>query len=217
MYKKVKKNGLIEYLADLNEKKALSVIRSRLEDGADPLKIIKECQDGLRRVGERYAKQEYFIAGLVMAGEIFREAMKLLGPVVRERMSGNVSGSILLGTVQGDIHDIGKDIAGELLMSHGMDVHDLGVNVPPDKFYKEASKLHPDIVGISILLTNSIDSLRETIALLQSNVKNSSSHVPIIIGGCILDDEFCNYVGADYWVNDAMEGVRLCQRLLDSN
>jgi methanogenic corrinoid protein MtbC1 len=216
MNKESIKNSLIDSISDLNEQKALSIIRTRLKKGADPLQVVADCQSALCIVGERYERQEYFLSGLVMAGEIFREAMKLINPIVKDRMKGKISGNILLGTVEGDIHDIGKDMAGELMNCHGMSVHDLGVNVPPHRFSEEATRLRPDIIGISILISNSMGHLRKTIGLLRSNPRGPTSKIPVIIGGGILDDEYCRFVGADYWVNDAMEGVRICQRLLAS-
>lgn len=205
---------LVHYVAELKEQEVLALVRERLRRGDDPLSIVEECEEGMRRVGERYERQQYFLAGLIMAGEIFREVMELVQPVIKAQISGKESGRILLGTVQGDIHDIGKNIQAMLLSCHGFTVYDLGVNVPPAQFFAEAQRVRPDIVGLSGLLTSSYDAMRATVALFRDGPVQDLSHIPIIIGGTSVNEQVCQYVGADYWIVNAMEGVRLCQRLL---
>lgn len=201
-------------VADLAEQEVLALVRRRLENGESPLAIVEECQAGLRLVGERYENREYFISGLIMAGEIFREVMELVQPVIEEQLTAQESGRILLGTVQGDIHDIGKNNLSLLLRCYGFSVDDLGVDVPPAEFLNQAAALKPDIVGLSGLLTFSYDSMRETVTLLRTAADEYLSLIPIIIGGNQLNEQVCQYVGADYWVTDAMSGVRLCQQLM---
>ena len=208
------RTALMALVADLEEQKALILARKRLENGDDPLLIVEDCQAGLRLVGERYEQREYFISGLIMAGEIFREVMELVQPVIEARLTGNESGQILLGTVKGDIHDIGKNNLALLLRCYGFAVHDLGVDVPPTEFLAQALSLKPNIIGLSGLLTLSYDSMRETVDTLRSSTDNVLLSTPIIIGGNQLSEQVCQYVGADYWVTDAMNGVRLCQKLL---
>lgn len=208
------RTALIASVADLEELKVLDMVHRRLEEGNDPLSIVEDCQEGLRQVGIRYENQEYFLSGLIMAGEIFREVMELVQPVIEEQLTGNETGTILLGTVQGDIHDIGKNNLNMLLTCYGFTVHDLGVDVAPAEFLQQAVQLKPDIVGLSGLLTNSYEAMRETIELLRRSSDRALSSTSIIIGGNQLNEQVCEYVGADYWVNDAMTGVRLCQRLM---
>lgn len=205
---------LVYYVAELKEQEVLALVQKRLQDGDDPLSIVEECEEGMRRVGERYEQRQYFLAGLIMAGEIFREVMELVQPVIKAQISGKESGRVLLGTVQGDIHDIGKNIQAMLLSCHGFTVHDLGVNVPPAQFLAEAQRLKPDIVGLSGLLTSSYDAMRDTVALFRDSSVPDLAGIPIIIGGTSVNEQVCQYVGADYWIVNAMEGVRLCQRLL---
>ena len=208
---------LITLVADLEEQEVLAIVRRRLEQGDDPLAIVEDCQAGLRLVGKRYEKREYFISGLIMAGEIFREVMELVQPSIEEQFTGSESGQILLGTVQGDIHDIGKNNLIMLLSCYGFTVHDLGVDVPPAEFLHQASTLRPDIIGLSGLLTLAYDSMRNTVDLLRKSAGDHLASIPIIIGGNQLNEQVCRYVGADYWVTDAMSGVRLCQQLLADN
>ena len=119
---------LIQQILELNEEEALDIVRQRLHQGDDPLSIVEDCQEGMRRVGQRYEKGQYFLSGLIMAGEIFREVMELAQPAIREKVQGNETGRILMGTVQGDIHDIGKNILTMLLGCYGFTVFDLGVD-----------------------------------------------------------------------------------------
>lgn len=205
---------LVEHIADLEEKAALDLVENRLHNGDDPLQIVEECQEGLRLVGVRYEQQQYYLSGLIMAGEIFREVIEIVQPVIEETYNGNDTGRILLGTAQGDIHDIGKNNLSLLLRCHGFTVIDLGVDVDPANFYQEALEIKPDVIGLSGLLTSSFDSMAETIRLIRSSKDNDLREVPILIGGSQVNEEVCKYVGADYWLTDAMQGVRLCQELL---
>jgi methanogenic corrinoid protein MtbC1 len=205
---------LIQHITELNEQEALALVHERLRQGDDPLAIVEDCQEGMRRVGERYEHGEYFLAALIMAGEIFREVMELAQPVIQEHMQGTESGRILLGTVQGDIHDIGKNLQSMLLQCYGFTVYDLGVDIPPTMFVGQATIFKPDIVGLSGLLTSSYDTMRETVILFRQHSDQTLVRMPIMIGGVSINEQVCQYVGADYWIVNAMDGVRLCQRLL---
>jgi methanogenic corrinoid protein MtbC1 len=202
--------ALVAAISDLQEETALALVRKRLEVGDDPLLIIEGCQEGMRQVGLRYEQREYYLAGLIMADEIFSQVMDLLRPVVEREVSDRASGCILLGTVKGDIHDLGKNIVNMLLSCHSFAVHDLGVDVSPVTFAQEAARLQPDVVGLSGLLTSAYDAMRETVSLLRVQ----SYQGPIIIGGGQITEEVCQYVGADYWTTDGVAGTELCKRLM---
>ncbi len=205
---------LISAVADLKESDALALVNARIVSESDPMTIVEDCQEGLRQVGIRYEKQEYFLSGLIMAGEIFREVMEKVHPIIERQLAGNETGTILLGTVQGDIHDIGKNNLSLLLSVHGFTVHDLGVDVPPAEFLLQAAQVKPDIIGLSGLLTSSYDAMHETIQLFRNSRDVYLSSIPIIIGGNQLTKEVCQYMKADYWVTDAMAGIRVCQQLM---
>jgi methylmalonyl-CoA mutase cobalamin-binding domain/chain len=205
---------LIEFLADLEEEAVLGLVRQRVAAGDDPLQVIQDCNAGMRRVGERYEQGRYFLSGLIMAGEIFREVIELMQPLLEVQTSKQASGRVVLGTVQGDIHDIGKDMVGMLLTCYGFTVIDLGVDVAPAEFAEQVARHQPDIVGLSGVLIASHAVMRETVELLRARAKQDSLMFPIIIGGGMVDDQICRYVGADYWVADAMSGVHLCQKLM---
>jgi methylmalonyl-CoA mutase cobalamin-binding domain/chain len=205
---------LAKLVADLEEDTVLELVQQRLNAGDDPLQIIDECNQGMRDVGQRYEQGEYFVAGLIMSGEIFREVVELVQPLIEQKSEGNASGRVLVGTVSGDIHDIGKNMFGMLLSCHGFDVLDLGVDVPPDVFAAKAVEIKPDIVGLSGLITASFETMKETVTALRDQAKEHQLSFPVIIGGGMIDDQVNQYVGADYWMTDAMAGVRLCEELL---
>lgn len=207
-------NLLAALVADLEEDTVLALVKERVAAGDDPLIIIDECNAGMRVVGHKYETGEYFISGLIMAGEIFREVVELIQPQLEKRADGNTSGQVLIGTVSGDIHDIGKNILGMLLTCYGFTVIDLGVDVPPDEFARKAIEIKPDIVGLSGLITASFEKMKETVTVLREKAAAADVSFPILIGGGMLDEQVCRYVGADYWENDAMSGVRLCQELM---
>ena len=205
-----KQNRLTSIIANLEEEKTLALVKELLARGRDPMELVNSCQEGMLRVGELYAQNKYSISGLIMRGEIFREAMELISPVILSSDSEPSSGTILLGTVAGDIHDLGKNIIGVLLTSMKCKVHDLGVDVPQGEFVRQAGIVRPDIIGLSCLITVAFDSMRETVKLL----RESGNPAPIIIGGSQLSEEINRYIGADYWVDDATTGIAICRQIL---
>jgi len=204
---------LSQALADLEEDKALRIVRLRMERGHEPMRIIDDCQAGMRQVGERYAQQRYFLAGLIMAGDILRQIMEIVMPTLEARFVGHTSGRVLLGTVQGDIHDLGKDLVMMMLRSYGFAVLDLGIDVPAERFVAQARTYKPDIIGLSGLITASYTSMHKTVSALHAMMAEDGTQIPIVLGGQV-DQQVCAFVGADYWTTDAMEGVQICQRLV---
>ncbi len=204
---------LTQALADLEESRALAIVQARLERGDDPLQIIEDCQAGMREVGNRYAERRYYLSGLIMAGDILRAIMEMVLPLVEEKFSGHTSGRVLLGTVQGDIHDLGKNLLLMLLRSYGFTVLDLGVDVAPAQFVEQARAFKPHVIGMSGLITAAYSAMRETVIALRATMAEDGAQIPILLGGQV-DEQVCRYVDADYWSTDAMEGVRLCQRLV---
>jgi methanogenic corrinoid protein MtbC1 len=204
-----KSSELISAIADLNEELALKLVKEQLEDNEDPLKLIAKCQEGLFQVGERYSQRKYFLSGLIMGGEIFCEAMEQIRPAMEYQISGTSSGKVLLGTVMGDVHDIGKNIFKLLLTCYKTTVYDLGVDVSPKEFLRQAKKLKPDILGLSGLITKAYDSMRETVELF----RKEGYQIPIIIGGSQINESVFRYTKADFWANDANKGVTICLRL----
>jgi methanogenic corrinoid protein MtbC1 len=200
-------------LADLREQEVLAEVSQRVGRGDDALQIIEECQAGMREVGQRYADHRYYLSGLIMAGDILREVTEIVMPTVETHFSGQTSGRVLLGTVQGDIHDLGKNLLLMLLQCHGFAVLDLGVDVAPEAFVAAARSFKPQVIGLSGLITAAYTTMRETVAALRAMMAEDGMAIPILLGGQV-DEQVCRFVGADYWSTDAMEGVRLCQTLL---
>ena len=209
------KTQISSLLSDLKEKETIAVVKERLELGDDPVLIMDQCQEGIIDVGQRFETGEYFISALIMAGEIMRQISDILFPVLKKQITGNASGRILLATVQKDIHFIGKNIFKVLLQCTGYTVQDAGEDVAPENILKEALTFSPDIIGLSCLLSTCYDSMHNTIAILKEGTQNLETVPRIIIGGRV-NEKVNQYVGADGWADDAMIGLRLCQKLIRS-
>jgi methylmalonyl-CoA mutase cobalamin-binding domain/chain len=205
--------SLAARIAALDEQGALDAVNARIGAGDDPLAIIEECQLGMRWVGEHYQSGKYFISGLIMAGEIFREAMVALGPLLPPETEDARQGSVLIATVRGDIHDLGKNIVIMMLRSYGIMVHDLGVDVPPEEIVRRAGELRPDVIGLSGLLSVATDGMKTTIDAVRA-AEEDLGRVPVIIGGGIVDEHTSQWTGADFWASDASRGVRLIREAI---
>ena len=209
-------NALYQALVDLDEELTLELARKAIAQGeADPLLILNTCQQALRMVGERYERKEYYLTALVLAGELFKEVLELVPPIQEPATPGMSSGTVLLGTVSADIHDIGKNVFGTALQSYGFTVIDLGVDVSKERFLEEVRRTHPDVVCLSGLILVAFESMKSTTRLIRAHEKEIGYRPPIVIGGGTIDGDICEYVGADSWSTDAMEGVRICQKLVD--
>jgi methanogenic corrinoid protein MtbC1 len=202
-------------LIELDESRTLELTRELLAHGeATPLSILNTCQQALRMVGERYERQEYYIAGLIMAGELFKEVLDLAQPPHEQTAPEESSGTVVLGTVAGDIHDIGKNLFGTSLRGFGFKVVDLGVDVSPERFLAEVRRSRPDVVCLSGLIMAAFDSMKKTVGLLRATEAELGYRPSVVLGGGIIDGRVCEYCEADSWSTDAMEGVRICQNLV---
>ena len=208
---------LVLLLADLEEEAAVARVRQRLADGEAPSRILEDCQEGLVLVGDRYREGTYFIAGLIMAGEIFREAMELLGPTVVAEHAGPSAGTVLICTVHGDIHDLGKNLLVMLLQSVGYEVRDLGVDVPTEEIVRAVLESPPDVLGLSGMLQTSFPSMREAITAVHAATAERGFRIPIIVGGGQLAADTAAWVGADGWSNSAGTGVTAIAELIEAS
>jgi len=208
--------NLVRFITNLDEDSVLELIHHLIADGVNPLEVIDLCHKGMVEVGKRYENGTYFISGLIMAGEIMRQVSQILFPLLESGGSESNAGNIVLGTVEGDIHFIGKDIFKTLVRVNGFTVHDLGVDVPPGKFLAAVLEFKPVIIGLSCLITASYKSMSETIALLRKEIAGSVSPRAYIIGGQV-DELVCKQVNADYYAKNAMDGVRICQKITGQN
>ncbi len=192
-------------ITNLEESEVLKLVKEKLDAGEDPISILEACRLGMTEIGKG-SGDTIFLTDLIMAGEIFNEAMELLMPKLAGASTKNL-GKVVIGTVEGDIHNIGKDIAINFLKAEGFEVVDLGVDVPAQKFVDAINEHNPQVVGLSGLLTLSIEPMKKSIETI--NAANLRDKVKVIIGGERTDDEVCKHVGADAWVNDAIEGVKI--------
>ncbi len=196
---------LITAVSSLEEADALAIVRQRLEEGDSPLAILDDAKTGLVVVGDRFQEGTYFIPELVFAGEIIKAVVELVKPHIPAIPDSKKRGRVLIGTVQGDIHDIGKNIVVFLLDANGFEVHDLGVDVPPEVFVENIQKLHPAVVGLSGFLTISYDSMRTTVeAITAAGLRED---VKIIIGGGTVDEAVRRHSGADAYGRLAGDAV----------
>jgi methanogenic corrinoid protein MtbC1 len=209
-------SGLSAAVAALDDRASRRLVQEALSRGERAETIVHATQAGLRVVGERYERQEIFLSGLIMAGEIFKGVMERVLPDWESSVPSGGCGRVLLGTVAGDIHDLGKNMAALTFRAYGFAVEDLGVNVPPEQFLEAACRFKPDIIGMSGLLTLAFTSMQQTIDLLHQHEAELGGMPLVVIGGATIDDHVAGWVGADHWTNDAMEGVRICQRLLET-
>ena len=211
---------LVGLIADLEEEAAIARVRARLARGERAASIIEDCQAGLAVVGDRYREGTYFIAGLIMAGEIFREVMEILEPLVGPAgapdhvPTGPTAGCVLVFTVQGDIHDLGKNLLVMLLRSMNFEVHDLGVDVPPEEVVRVAQALAPDVIGLSGMLLTSFPAMRTTIAALREAYAGRPGSPGIIVGGGQMTEGTAAWVGADDWSDNAGTAVPDIERLV---
>jgi len=204
-------NELLNLLADLKENETLDLARAELAAGNNPMDILNACREGMILVGERFTGGEYYLPELIMAGEIFKEVSEIIQPHLGKEGAGN-TGVVVFGTVQGDVHDIGKDMVVAILQGVGFKVHDLGVDVPPEKFVEKIKETGATVLGLSGLITTAYDSMKETVeALEEAGLRDK---VRIMVGGGIMDENVRAYTGADSFGNDPVEAIRLCKEFL---
>jgi len=203
---------LIEWLADMREDDALPLAKKMLlEDGIDPLHVLGLCRQAMDIVGKRFEEGEYFLPELVLAGEMLELVGAIAKPLIKLGPGGEAKklGKVLIGTVHGDLHDIGKNIVSFMLDINGFEVKDIGVDVPVKTFIDEINGYQPDVVGLSGFLTLAFDSMKETIAAIDNaGLRNK---VRIMIGGGQIDETVRSYTGADAFGVNAVEAVNLCR------
>ncbi len=204
---------LVSALADLKETEALEIAKNRLGAGDDPLNILNDARRALETVGKRFASGEYFIPDLVYSGEILKEITDMVKPKLVKAAEIKRLGKVIIGTVAGDIHDIGKDIVVFMLDVNGFEVYDLGVDVPAQKFVDKIKETNASIVGLSGFLTLAFDSMKETIEAIRA--ADLRDKVKIMIGGGQIDDEVRKHTQADAYGRDAMAGVSLAKEWVE--
>jgi trimethylamine corrinoid protein len=197
---------LVKALVEMEEAEALRLAKQLLDEGTDPLTILNACSTAMETVGARFEKGEYFLPHLMMAGEMLKQISDIVKPLLREEKGAAGKGRFLIGTVKGDIHDIGKNIVVFLLEANGFEVRDIGIDQPPENFVEAIREFQPRVVGMSGLLTLAFDSMRETVKSIEEAGLRDT--VRIIIGGGQITEKVRDYVGADAFAPDAVAGVR---------
>ena len=207
-------DDLFQSVVELEEEKAYELVKKMLEDNINPKEIIEILSKGVDVVGEKFSKKEYFLTELVMAGEIFQQSAKLLEPSLKkEGVKEKVKGVVVVGTVKGDVHDIGKNIFVTLLQTAGFEVHDLGVDIPPQTFVEKVKETNANVVGYSGLLTIALETMKETTEALKS--EGLRDKVKIIIGGLPTDELWMKGAGADAFSDNAFEGVKIVKKWME--
>jgi 5-methyltetrahydrofolate--homocysteine methyltransferase len=205
-------------VVEMQEDSAKTLTESYLEQGIPALEIFNCYQSALEEIGRRFEQELYFIPELILSGEMMKTASETLKPKLAEQgaeSEGGDSGKLgkmVMATVQGDIHDIGKDIATMVLELNGVEVRDMGVDVPSDTIVQEAVDLNVDVVGLSGLLTLAIDPMKTVIDKLEE--KGLRDKVKVIIGGAPVSEKYAQQIGADGYGNDAAQAVKLVRSLL---
>jgi methanogenic corrinoid protein MtbC1 len=203
-------NTLINAISEMNENEAITITKDLLAHGGDPLAIVRSCSAAMEVIGKRFEAGEYFLPELMLAGELVEQISDLVKPTLHGSGAQTRKGTIVLGTVKGDIHNIGKDIVAFLLDVNGFGVHDLGVNVDPAVFVKAIQDYKPAVVGLSGLLTVAYDSMKSTVNAIEA--ADLRDQVKIMIGGAQVSETIRQYAGADAFGQDAMAGVRLAKQ-----
>ena len=202
---------LAQALVDLRKEDVMAMVEDNLRKKTPPLEIVKALNEGMIKVGERFAACEYFISELIYSSHIMKEAMTRLDPLFEQPDLGESGETVVIGTVKGDIHDIGKNIVVTLLRNASFKVIDLGVDVPADKFVEKLKETGAKVLGLSCLLNLAILEMKNvTEALKVAGIRNK---VKVIIGGEPIDEQVRDYVGADYYGPDAPTGVKICKEI----
>jgi len=201
---------LVEAIADMREDDAIKMVEDALDRGEDPNQILEDCRLAMEIVGKRFESNEYFLPELILAGEILSKIAALTKPKLIASAPTKKLGTVVIGTVQGDIHDIGKDIVTFMLDVNGFEVHDLGVDVPAEKFVDAIRQYKPSVVGLTGFLTLAYDSMKTTVqAISDAGLRDK---VKIMIGGGQINDTIKEYTGADAYGRDAMAAVTLSKQ-----
>jgi methanogenic corrinoid protein MtbC1 len=204
---------LTQALADLEEEKVEALLEARLADGVDPSSILRSAQDGMRQVGERYETGDYFVSDLMMSSAIFKKIVARLDPLLVGTASVS-RGSVVMGTVKGDVHDIGKDLVVSTLRASGYDVTDLGVNVTPERFVAALEQTGAPILALSGLLTISFEPMKETVdAVAAAGLR---SRVKIMLGGGPVTEQVLGQSGADALGADPPSAVRIADEWMEA-
>ncbi|MGD2271924.1 MAG: corrinoid protein [Desulfobacterales bacterium] len=203
------KQGII----DLDEAKVKNMTNRVIKDGLDFLQAIEYCAEGLREIGNKFETGELFLPELIKSGQIMKEVTSILGPEMKKKGNQKESlGRVVIGTVQGDVHDIGKDIVATMLFIQGFEVYDLGKDVPISSFVEEAKKARADIVAASALLSSTMPCQKDIVNAFIAD--GTRERIKILVGGAPITPEWAKKIGADGFGENAVEAVRVARELM---
>ena len=203
--------SLAQALTDLEEQKVYELVEQKINEGEGVLRIISELNEGMVNVGERFSSGEYFISQLIFSAEILKHVMTKLEPLLRKVEAGQSSGKVVIGTVKGDIHDIGKNIVTTLLNGSGFDVTDLGVDVSSEKFVEALKETGAKVLGLSALLNFTYPEMKSVVEEVEK--AGLRDQVKIVIGGAPCNEQVREFTGADFYAKDAIAGVNYCKEM----
>ncbi len=200
-------NALVEAITDMREEDAVRTANEMLDRGTSPIEVLESCREAMGIIGQRFEAGDCFVPELILAGEILRQISDVVKPNVTQASDVKKIGRVVIGTVQGDIHDIGKDIVTFMLDVNGFEVKDLGVDVPMAKFVEAVKDFKPQVVGLSGFLTLAYDPMKNTIKAM----RDAGFTGKVMIGGGQIDEQIRQYAGADGYGKDAMAAVALAK------
>jgi len=205
------KDGLVNAMANLEEETTLAIVTSMLQEGVTAYEIVDLCRKGVEIVGKRYSEGNYYLSDLVMSEEIFKEVMEIIEPYFPKDVTETNDVKIIMGTIEGDIHDLGKNTVIYLLRSSGYRVYDLGVDVAPEQFINSIKETGASILGVCVLLTFCIGPVKKLVDLLiEAGLREK---VTVVLGGYPVNAQVKEYTGVDYYANDAVKALEIFRQI----
>ena len=201
---------LVNAIAEMREQEALGIAREMVEGGSDPMEVLDAAREAMGIVGQRYEEGTYFLPELILAGVMLNQIAEIVKPELAKAPKEKRHGKVVMGTVEGDVHDIGKDIVVFMLDVNGFEVLDLGVDVPAQKFVEAVGDFQPQVIALSGFLTLAFDAMKDTVAAIEA--AGLRDGIKIMIGGGQISDQVREYTGADAYGNNAMAGVSLAKK-----
>ena len=201
-------NALVEAITEMREEDAVRLAQEELKSGTPPVEVLDHCREAMAIIGQRFEAGDCFVPELILAGEILRQISDIVKPQLTQAADVKKIGTVVLGTVEGDIHDIGKSIVVFMLDVNGFEVKDLGVDVPAAKFVEAVKDFQPQVVGLSGFLTLAYEPMKNTIKALH----DAGFAGKVMIGGGEMDEQVRQYTNADAYGKDAVAAVSLARQ-----